>query len=227
MTTFISIAAILIALYLIVRYSNGNKEDNVSKGKFNNSNAQIDALLRRANEKSITKDFKSAVAITDKVLLLQPDNYDALVCRATGLEALNFNLDAIDDYERALKIDNSDANTYGLLGLTYRKIGDIENGQKCLKVSVEKGMKLYEMNYNILLDASDIMKQVFSERGSVPENLLRRNPNEFVDNLSHVDKEEFRKAVKNNLHSLETAIALDPDNKYLKDLYEFAKKQAE
>jgi len=182
MNTILIVIIVLTVLYLIGRYS--SKNINTSSTITGATNSQIDSLLRRANEKIITKDFKGAVAITDKVLLLQPNNYDALVCRANSLEALNFNLDAIEDYEKAISIDSSDGNTLGLLGLTYRKIGDIENSQKYLKLSVDKGMKLYEMNYNMFVTASDTMKQAYAQRGNIPENHKRRNPNDFVDNLS-------------------------------------------
>lgn len=222
MNTVIVIAIVLIVLYNIARYL-GKNGNTYSKDQ-NTKNFNIDSLLKRANEKMITKDFKGAIAITDKVLLLQPDNYDALVCRANSLEALNFNLDAIEDYERAISLDSSDGNILGLLGLTYRKIGDIESGQKYLKLSIDKGTKLYEMNYNMLLTASDIMKQAYVRRGNIPENYQRRNPHDFVDNLTQVDRDEFKQAVRDNLHSLETALAQDPENKHLKDLFEFAKE---
>jgi tetratricopeptide (TPR) repeat protein len=224
MNTFLIIAIVLIILYLIGKSSSKKKyEKFISEGTYW-SNLKLDNLLKRANEKGITNDFRGAVAITDKVLLLQPDNYMALVCRANSLEALNFNLDAIDDYEMALSIDNSDGNIYGLLGLTYNKIGDIENGLRCLKLSIDKGIKQYEMNYNIIQNAPDVMKQAVAKRGNSPEKHLRRNPDDFFDNLSQVDKDELKQAIKDSLHRLEASLAKDPENMVLKNLHEFAKK---
>jgi tetratricopeptide (TPR) repeat protein len=227
MIIFLIILAIIIILILIGKFSSRNRSE-ISNNRINHfSNDKITVLLTRAYEKQIIKDYKSAVAICDKVLLLDKDNYDALCCRANCLEALNFNLDAIEDYIKALKIDSSDGNIHGLLGLTYRKIGDIENGQKYLKNSVSRGMMLYKFNYEMLLSASDILKEAFIKKGNNPENLLRRNPNDFVDNLSEVDTLDFNEEVKKQLYHLENAISIDPDNEHLKNLYEFAKKKVE
>jgi tetratricopeptide (TPR) repeat protein len=172
----------------------------------------------------ITKEYKSAVAIVDKVLLVYPLHYDALIIRANCSEWLNYNLDAIEDYEKALSIDNSDANIYGLLGLVYKKIGELDIGQEKLKISIQKnGLTSYEMSYNMLLKASDELRQVLIERAKKPDNLLRRNPNDFVDDLTEADKMEFLSAIKNNLPILERELLVNPNNTELRKLYEFAK----
>jgi len=129
------------------------------------------------------------------------------------------------DTPTTLVVPFSDPNIYGLLGLTYQKIGDIDNGQKNLKISIQKGLKFYELNYDILLSASDGVRQAMIRKGQILENLKRRNSNDFVDNLSSVDRNEFKQAVKNQIKSLEGAISLDQNNEEIKKLYNFAKEQ--
>lgn len=181
MITFLIIVTGIAVLILIGKLINV-KPDKNSNPKTMIKNVSEDNLLKKSFEKLFNKDYLSAIAMTDKILFKQPNNYRALTCRASSLEALNFNLDAIEDYEKALQIDKSDANIYGLLGLTYIKIGDMDSGQKNLKISIQMGLKLYEMHYNLLLASSDELKQAMIKRAKVPENLLKRNPNEFVEN---------------------------------------------
>jgi tetratricopeptide (TPR) repeat protein len=223
--TTILIIAVVIATLIFIGVLTNKKIDNTSNHKAIKKYVSVDNLLRRASEKFIIKDYQSAIAIADKILTIQPDNYNALTCRASSLEALNFNLDAIDDYEKALQIDQSEANIYGLLGLTYRKIGDIDSGLKNLEISIQKGLKSYALIYNMLLSDSDELKQAMIKRAKVPKNLQRRNPNDFVDNLTSVDKNEIKEALKSQIHHLEGALSLDPDNTELKELYELAKRQ--
>ncbi|NUQ25985.1 MAG: tetratricopeptide repeat protein [Saprospiraceae bacterium] len=225
MTTILIITVAIATLILIGKLANRKSGKSISNSSAIEKYGSIDNLLKRANEKQLLKDYKSAVAIADKILIIEPDNYKALTCRASSLEALNFNLEAIDDYEKALQIDNSDANIYGLLGLTYIKIGDNESAQKNLKISIQKGLKFYEIFYDMLLSDSGRTKQAIVNSAKVRGNLQKRNPNDFIDDLSPVDKNEFKEALKNQIHQLEGAISLDPDNTELKELYEFAKRQ--
>jgi hypothetical protein len=60
-------------------------------------------------------------------------------------------------------------------------------------------------------------------KANVPENLRRRNMNDFVDDLSPVDFGEFKKAVKHQIHHLERAKSLNPDNSEIIELYEYTK----
>lgn len=223
MYTLFIIVAIIIILYIIGRISKSSEVNEVTSNTEPTLVLEIKNLMLRANKNLIVKDFETAVAICDKVLLIEPNNYSALVCRANSLEALNFNLDAIDDFKKAISIDNSDGNILGMLGLTYRKIGDLENGQKYLKASLDTGYKVYEMNYIMMSKVSEGTKKILMTQGSAPENLKRRNLEDFTDKLSEVDKNEFKKAVQNNLRSLEDSIALDPENKHLRELYDYAK----
>lgn len=223
MYTLFIVVGIILIIYVIGRISKKSRINDITSVNQRKTFFEIKNLIRRANEKQIIKEFESAIAICDKVLLLEPNNYDALVCRANCLEALNFNLDAIEDYKKAIDIDDTDGNILGLLGLTYRKIGDLENGQKYLKASLDTGYKVYEMNYIMMSKVSEETKKILMTQGSAPENLNRRNPEDFTDNLTEVDKDEFKKAVQNNIRSLEDSIALDPENKHLRELYDYAK----
>ncbi|HDK42697.1 MAG TPA: tetratricopeptide repeat protein [Candidatus Pacearchaeota archaeon] len=182
-------------------------------------------MLKRANEKFIIKDYKSSVALADKVLILDPNNYLALITRANSLASLNYYLDAIDDYEKAISIDNSDANTYGLLGLTYKKIGEFDKGQENLKKSIGLGWKLYESAYNMDNSLSEDYKLFVIEKAKKSDYFRKRNPSDFDVYISGTDKTELRSAAEDGLRSLESALSLDPDNIEIKQLYTIFKNQ--
>jgi tetratricopeptide (TPR) repeat protein len=223
MTTILIIGLVIVALLLIRALIIRNVDKSTSTPQPILQKVSVDSLLKRAIEKQLLKDYKAAIAIVDKILVLDQNNYEALICRGSSLENLNFNLEAIEDYEKALKINNSDPNIYGLLGLYYIKIGDIENGLRNLKNSVQMGLKFYELSYNIHLSASEPIRQAIIRKAKIPENLLRRNPDDFIINLESIDKNEFAVALKNQIHYLEEAMSLYPDDAKLKKLHAFAK----
>lgn len=221
----ILIIVIGLAILLFKAKTNGITGKPIEfRNHIRSSNSSIQAEITRANEKMIIGDYKCGVAIADKLLLMDPKNDSAYTVRATCLEALNFNLDAIEDYEEALKIDNSNANNYGLLGLTYNKIGDMEKAKKNLKVAVDKGYSNYQMMYTVLMNVSDLAKERMIARNSIPENLQRRRINCYEDDLSEVDRNLLNETVRSNLSLLETQIRENPNNQDLKQLYEFAIK---
>jgi tetratricopeptide (TPR) repeat protein len=175
MTTFLIIATIIAILFLLSRFLN-RKTDNVLSAPMVASNVNTtNKLMESAWKKFHKEDYSAAIAIADNILRLEPDNYKALTIRASSLEVFNFNLEAIEDYERALSINNSDANINGLLGLTYYKIGDIDNTQKYLQVSIQKGLKLYESHYDTIQTLPEETKQMIIRKGQLPENLKRRS----------------------------------------------------
>lgn len=186
-----------------------------------NSN-ELKTLIKRAFEKYTINDYQSAIAIYDKILDLNPLLVDDLVMRAQCLERLNYNLDAIDDYESAISINDSDGNWLGLLGLVYQKIGKLEKAEKFLKLSVEKGWKMYESNLKMLslLSHADV-RQALIEKCNKPENLTRRNKIDFEDDLSEIDRNEYNTNLIKSIEGVNRGLALDPENEDLKRLHNY------
>lgn len=182
------------------------------------SPALLQNMKKRAIEKYVTKDFKNAIAIYDKILELNPRLHDALIMRAQCLEVLNFNLDAIDDYEAAFEIDDSDGNVIGLMGLLYSKIGQLEKAKYYLELSIARGWKTYEVNLIALNNFSEDTLKVLQESRQKPENLLRRNRKDFEDDLSEIDREEFNKNLFETIRCVNEGLSLDPENSKLKQL---------
>jgi tetratricopeptide (TPR) repeat protein len=169
-------------------------------------------MRRRAFEKYIVKDYKSAIAIYDRIIELDSENVDALEMRAQSLEILNFNLDAIDDYNKVISIDGSNANVFGLLGLTYKKIGELDKGNYYLQEAVYKGAKLYESIYSFSIGVPEGLKEALIKRGKTSENLQRRSANNFIDDLSEVDEKVYNENFATMLKSKEIS---DERMKYL------------
>jgi tetratricopeptide (TPR) repeat protein len=166
------------------------------------NNIDVDKLNKKASEKFLVKDADSCVIISDLVLTLDPNNSGALENRAIALEYLNYNLDAIKDFEKYIEIDGTDPNLYGLLGLTYRKIGEIEKGQEYLLKSIKMGFNLYEMPYNMLENCHEMVKKKMSEKGKIAENLKTRSAKDINGKFSEVDKEELLDYTKTALNRM-------------------------
>ncbi len=227
MSTILIIIAGIILIVLVIKLLKTKSSDTIIESSHSINYEYLDKLLKRGVKKNIIGDYKSAVAIADQILLLDPNYYEALTLRAHGLEALKFYLDAIDDYEKALSIDSSDGNIFGLLGLTYMKIGDFENAAKNLGISAKMGFRTYEEMYKLIISRSDNFKKRFIENAKKPENLLRRNPSDFVDDFEDIDNNMFIEALKRNIHYLEDAILNNPNNVKLKEIYNRVKKDIE
>lgn len=184
----------------------------VYKNPFENS-------IRKARERLLVGDYNFVIAITDQILETQPKNHEALLLRAVSLEAINFNLESIEDFELANSINEIDANNTGLLGLTYKKIGEFEKGQDYLRKSIEKGSSAYQANYNANKRASPLAIELYKSKTNIPSNLLRRNKSEFMRNLSEYDKTELTEGIKKHLHNLEIGIKTYPEDTEYPQLY--------
>ena len=194
--------------------------EKINKSDYYTPEIELKPLIIRAFEKYTISDYRSAIAIYDKILDLNPLLAKHIVMRAQCLERLNYNLDAIDDYESAISINDSDGNWFGLLGLLYHKIGNLDKAENYLKLSIEKGWKMYEPNLKMLsfLTSEDVRKALI-EKCNKPENLTRRNKKDFENNLSEIDRELFNTNFFKTIEGVNRGLALDPENKILKELY--------
>ena len=217
----ILIIIIILLIFYIVGIRDRNKI-NISK----ENNIDVDKLNKKASEKFLVKDADSCVIISDLVLTLDPNNSGALENRAIALEYLNYNLDAIKDFEKYIEIDGTDPNLYGLLGLTYRKIGEIEKGQEYLLKSIKMGFNLYEMPYNMLENCHEMVKKKMSEKGKIAENLKTRSAKDINGNFSEVDKEELLDYTKTALNRMKENNILNK-NPELTELESRVKKHIE
>ncbi|MEZ4721288.1 MAG: hypothetical protein R2813_05355 [Flavobacteriales bacterium] len=225
MTVAIALAIFLaIILTILLVFTESRKEDALDRTgdmKF------IHSLLKKANEKLLVKDYHGCVAVADLILSITPEFAPALITRANGLSALNFNLDAIDDFEKALSLGDSDAVTVGLLGFSYKKIGEIEKGQQLLKRSIDMGFKGYEMAYNLQESVSDDVTKILVEKARQPENLKRRIDDDIIGDFSEVDRDELNNLIGQGLTQISWLISQDPDNNELKSLLRNLKEQVD
>ncbi len=175
--------------------------------------------IREAKGRLLLEEYNVVIAITDQILETQPKNHEVLILRALSLEAINYNLESIEDFELANSIKEIDANNTGLLGLTYKEIGEFEKGQEYLKQSIETGSNTYEANYNANKRASPLAIELYKSKTKIPENLLRRKKSEFVKHLKESDKLSLIEGIKKHIHNLELGIKTYPNDDEYSRLY--------
>lgn len=175
--------------------------------------------LQRLVRKFIAGELHDSIAIADSLLEINPNSRKVLIYRANALSNLNFNLDAIDDYENALTINDFDGNTHGLLGLLYRKIGENENGDFHLQKAVEQGYKQYQLNIDVFQISLPQVTELLIAEGKKAENNLRRNKSDFEDSGTDVDEEAFKIGLEKGKDAVRWGLSLDPDNEEIKWLH--------
>ena len=111
---------------------------------------EITPLLDCASEYFIEKKYKKAIGIYDKILEIDPNLFYVLTIRAQCLILLNYNLDGIDDYEKAISLDSSYGHIFGMLGLCYQKIGVFDKAEHNLKLAIEKGSQSFEYHLKLM-----------------------------------------------------------------------------
>jgi hypothetical protein len=223
----IDLLGIILLIYIIRKIINSIFPKPIQNHYSPNPKVKIKIMLLSLNkslsEKFLAKEYRNCIAIADKILTIDPKNYKGLTARASSLANLNYHLDAIEDYQAALEIQNKDGNIHGLLGLTYRKVGEIEKSNYHLKRAIELGSKMYEMPYQLFLKLNDESVNLMIEKGKNSENQVRRNKADFEDRLSEADKEEYQKGLESANSALKASLEIDPDNKELQRLSEIIK----
>ncbi len=166
----------LIGIWYMYSISVKKETDKVKEININDDESKIQLLQNKADKEFLNKDYSTAMRICDEILIIKPDYYNALVTRAMSLENLGYNLDAIDDYEMAISI-NVDYNNYGLLGLCYYRIGEIQKAILKLELAVKNGFNIYEPVYdNLVLIIEDKETiQFIKNEVAKSDKLKRRN----------------------------------------------------
>lgn len=160
--TMIYIVATLVivgAIYYSAKRKISSETINVIKEpKTDNS-----ALLRKAENQFRADNFDTALISLDSLIEVQ--NFrtrESFELRAMVCENLGFVLDAIDDFDEALKLDNTIANNFFMRGLANQKIGNFTK----TKADFEKAVLLspQEELYQINLETIDVIHPAVKER---------------------------------------------------------------
>ena len=97
-------------------------EDSKGDGK----KAKIWAYMNSGGEKYALKDYKGAIADSDLVIAIDPQNSSAYLYRGNAKSSLWYEKDAIADYDRAIAIDPRYGVAYLSRGGTKDLLGDYE-----------------------------------------------------------------------------------------------------
>lgn len=192
-TTFL----ILLGIYTSWRGKQKNKKPINQKSV---DYDELEIIMKKAIKLSVLGNHYEAIAIYDKVLDEEPNFISALTLRAQSLEQLNYNLDAIDDYELAESIGEIDGNTYGLMGLLYKKVGMFEKAKKYLTIADANGAHQYGFMLPSFehIFTSDTLREMMMKKINESDNLKRRNRADFIFTNPEIDEEKFNDAMKKN-----------------------------
>lgn len=198
-----------------------------NKGNTSNNNEIVQKLSKEAINRFMSKQYESVVALTDKIILLDHSNYNALNMRASSLENLGYYMDAIDDYNKAIELKPNDANMIGLCGLCYNSIGELQKSKEYLEKAVNMGMKMYATTLATFSILSEKTLKMMGETRNTPERRKRRTGNEFTVSHEAVDLDTINESLRGYYNSMKNALTVDPENKEIKLLVDHYKNYFE
>jgi tetratricopeptide (TPR) repeat protein len=102
-----------------------------------NANSQIDPLLQSAYEKLGKRNFDGAIAEFNQILLLTPNQTDALCGRAEAKINTGSYPEALKDIEQVIVLDNRNGKAYSLKGEVFFVQKDYTNALKFYTKSLE------------------------------------------------------------------------------------------
>lgn len=107
----------------------------------------VAGLLRQSREGFKERDWDAVVALSSKVLALDPDNVVAYINRSAAYLQQRSYQKAISDCNAALRIDPDYALAYNNRGYAYEKLERRGNAEKDYKKACSLGLKLGCKNY--------------------------------------------------------------------------------
>lgn len=187
--------------------------------KFSN----LEEMKKIQFELSIVGKIKDAISLADIILDLDPNDYYVRGSRGASLIGLNYNLDAIDDLLLVLEHDPKDWNSYGLVGLAYQRIGNIEKSKEFYKKSIENSIEgihnNYTLSYSMFEKMDDKTYEIIKSMHGKPDDLKRRERSEFKISSVENYNEDLKLVIKKELAELEKKIDENPDNAYFLNAY--------
>lgn len=129
-------------------------EDLVA-GKYNGSNGEdlkTDAYIGLAEAQNAAGKHEEALKSTETLLAEYPDESMGLYQRATALDALGRQEEAIDAYIASLENDPLNADTYNDLADTYLHVGDNDNAIEMAEMAIALAPEL-DVAYETLAEA--------------------------------------------------------------------------
>lgn len=155
-------------------------------------------VMMRANYYFYNKKYSQALNLYNKVLRIDPENYDAMFNKALSNAELGRYETAIEIYEELLKKDPNSFATYNDLAHCYAKLN---NPQKALEFS-KKAMELNPSHKDVLFNYACI-------------NALVGNKNEALSSLEKLKKISPEKIKRSSSDSDFDSIRDDPRFKKL------------
>src|SRR5664280_53808 len=194
-----------------------------------NNDSFIEKLNSEAHKRFLSKQYESAVALADKILLIDKDHYDALTLRAMSFQSLGYFLDAIEDFNRVIELRPFDGNIFGMCGLCYNSIGECEKAKAYLMVAIEKGMEFYSFNLNVIFELSRSKEtfELFVERGKTPERRKRRTDKDFTISKEPFNNDLIIDGMRDYYLKFKDALQIDPKNEHIKEIVNHYKKYFE
>ena len=102
------------------------------------------AAFNEGNEYFLSKDFEKALPYYDKAI--QNNIEEGYNQRAMCLQALNYHIDALDDFDNAIELSSQDCNIYYMRSLSRVQLGDNSGAISDMNKAIELSQVKIEMN---------------------------------------------------------------------------------
>lgn len=191
---------------------------------------QVNTLLQTAYEKFDKRNFEGALQDFNQVLLIAPNNTEALCGRADTKINLNDLPGALKDIDQVITLDQNNAKAYVLKGEVYFNQKDYNNALKMFSQAMQsakeppalaiigKAKSMNQLGYT--KEAYKILEDAIADQPNNPEYYYARGILNNTKEKYSKALPDFEKAAKLNRHFNPFGIALNTGIAYL-NLEEF------
>lgn len=198
---FSSIVIIGLLIYISSKIKKTNKNTIPVIVKNPQDKEEIKMLEKLAFMLYYMKKDHDVILVIDQIekkcRILTKEEYSH---RAICLQELGYHLDAIDDFNEALRmfnwnqIDRNDANNFYMRGLSHRSVGNFLEAKEDLKKAVyyEPDIVMYSTMLELIND--QILNKIIKEQAEKEGKLKRRIRSDKYPEISNPNEEEFLEA---------------------------------
>jgi len=149
--------------------------------------------MKQGQQLMLERCFDEAIAHFDNAVASGLGDAELLVSRGSCLVGLGWQLDAIDDFSRAIEMEPTDCNSYFQRAMARQAVGDVDGGREDIQLAIHYSKMKSSINdiYNMV--AKEQEYETVADLYESHSNLLRMN---LPDSIYELKRSQAKRRAK-------------------------------